>query len=140
LDGLGSLRTATAADRGAAAESLRHELGRYVNLVGTVVYPELDRVAAGGADDLAWVVERNAESALDILERLRSSDALGSDAVRTLTNDLRALIDSDDTIALPVLCHRLEDHDLDRLADAAHEVTTSGAESTARSRFGSAPG
>ncbi len=140
LDGLRSLRTATAADRGAAGESLRHELGRYVDLVGTVVYPELDRVAAGGAGDLAWVAERNAESALDILERLRSSDELDSDAVRTLTNDLRVLIDADDTIALPVLCHRLEDHDLDRLADAVHEVIASGTESTARSRFGSAPG
>jgi hypothetical protein len=140
LDGLQSLRTATAADRGAAAESLRYELGHYVNLVGTVVYPELDRVAAGGDDDLAWVAERNAESALDILERLLSSDALDSDAVSALTSDLRALIDSDDTIALPVLCRRLDDHDLDRLADAANEVTTSGKESTARSRFGSAPG
>lgn len=140
LDGLESLRTATAADRAAAAESLRHELGRYVNLVGTVVYPELDRIAPGGADDLAWVAERNAESALDILERLRSSEALDSDAVRTLTNDLRALIDSDDTIALPVLCHGFDDHDLDRLADAAREVVANASESTASSSFGSAPG
>jgi NADH-quinone oxidoreductase subunit F len=140
LDGLRSLRTATAADRGAAAESLEHDLGRYVSLVGTVVYPELDRIAQGGADDLAWVAERNAESALDILERLRSSDALGPDAVSALTNDLVALIDSDDTIALPVLCHRFDDHDLDRLADAAHEVVANAAESTASSNFGSAPG
>jgi NADH-quinone oxidoreductase subunit F len=140
LGGLRSLRTATAADRGATAESLRHELGRYVNLVGTVVYPELDRVAGGVADDLAWVAERNAEAALSILERLRSSDALDSDAVRALTNDLYALIDSDDTIALPVLCRRLDDHDLDRLADAAHEVVANAAESTVSLSFGSAPG
>ena len=140
LDGLESLRTATAADRDAAADSLGHEFGRYVSLVGTVVYPELDRVAEAGADDLAWVAERNAESALDILERLRSSDALSSDAVRTLANDLVALIDSDDTIALPLLCHRLDVHDLDRLADAAHEVVANAAESTASSSFGSAPG
>ncbi len=102
--------------------------------------PELDRVAEPGADDLAWVAERNAESALDILERLRSSDALDSDAVRALANYLVALIDADDTIALPLLCRRLEDHDLDRLADAAHEVVANAAESTASSSFGSAPG
>jgi len=140
LDGLRSLRTAAAVDRGAAAESLGHELGRYVNLVGTVVYPELDRVAAGDADDLAWLAERNAESALDILQRLRSTDVLSSEAARTLTNDLVALIDSDDTIALPLLCRRLDDQDLDRLADAAQEVLANAAESTASSSFGSAPG
>lgn len=140
LEGNRTLSTATSADRGAAAESLGHELGRYVNLVGTVVYPELDRLAAGGADDLAWVAERHAESALDILQRLRSSDVLSSDAARTLTNDLVALIDSDDTIALPLLCRRLDDQDLNRLADAAQEVLANAAESTASSSFGSAPG
>ena len=48
LDGLRSLRSASG--RGsfhAAADSLAHELGRYVDLVGTVVYPELDRVTDG---------------------------------------------------------------------------------------------
>ncbi len=89
---------------------------------------------------MAWGAERNAGAALDILERLLSSDALDAGAVSELTADLCALIDTDDTIALPVLCHRLDDHDLDRLADAANEVTVSGSESTARSHFGSAPG
>jgi NADH:ubiquinone oxidoreductase subunit F (NADH-binding) len=140
LDGLRSLRSASAEDRGARAKSLEHELGRYISLVGTVVYPELDRIAAEGAADLAWVAERNAESALDILKRLQSSDALRPDAVSALANDLVALIDSDDTIALPLLCHRLEDHDLDRLADAVHEVVANAAEPTASSSFGSAPG
>jgi hypothetical protein len=105
-----------------------------------VVYPELDRVTHGTSADPAWVAERNAESAGKILEQLRSSDVLGSDAVRALTDDLRALIDSDDTVALPLLCRRLDDDDLDRLADAVQEVITSGTESTARSSFGAAPG
>ncbi|MFT6291275.1 MAG: NADH:ubiquinone oxidoreductase subunit F (NADH-binding) [Ilumatobacter sp.] len=138
LDGLRSLRTAASPDRRAAAASLGHELGRYVSLVGTVVYPELDRMAEEGAGDLAWVAERNAESALEILQGLRSVDEVRSDADRTLAFDLRALIDSDDTIALPLLCHRLGDDELNRLADAVNEVVASRTESTARSSFGSA--
>ena len=139
LDGLGSLRTATGAERRATAASLEHELGRYVSLVGTVVYPELDRMAVEGAEDLAWVAERNAESALDMVQRLRSVDNVDPDADRTLTRDLLALIDSDDTIALPLLCRRLRNDELDRLADAVKEIVASGTESTARSSFGSAP-
>jgi hypothetical protein len=139
LDGLGSLRTATGADRRATATALEHELGRYVSLVGTVVYPELDRMADEGIEDLAWVAEQNAESALEIVQRLRSVDDVNAHAVQTLADDLRALIDSDDTIALPLLCRRLSHDELDRLANAVNEVVASGAESNARSSFGSAP-
>jgi hypothetical protein len=71
------------------------------------------------------------------LERLRSVDDV--DADRTLAHDLRALIDSDDTIALPLLCRRLSNDELDRLADAVNEIVASGTESSARSSFGSAP-
>jgi hypothetical protein len=140
LDGLRSLRSASDADRPTAAASLGHELGRYVDLVGTVVYPELDRVTEGTSSDAAWLAERNAEAALDILKRLRTPGGDDADVIHALAEDLRALIDSDDTIALPLLCRRLDDPDLDRLAEAVHEVTASGAESTAMSSFGSAPG
>jgi NADH-quinone oxidoreductase subunit F len=140
FDGLRSLRSADDAGRRASATSLAHELRRYVELVGTVVYPELDRVAARAASDSAWVAERNAEAALDILERLQSEGALDTDAVHALGDDLRALIDADDTIVIPLLCRRLDDRDLDRLADAEHEVTERGLESSAQSSFGSAPG
>lgn len=139
LDGLRSLRTETGADRRSTAASLESELGRYVSLVGTVVYPELDRMAGEGAEDLAWVAERNAESALEIVQRLRSVGDVGSDADGTLIHDLRALIDSDDTVVLPLLCRRLSNDELDRLADAVNEVVADGTESTARSSFGSAP-
>ena len=140
FDGLRSLRSATDADRHSAATALAHELGRYVELVGTVVYPELDRVTEGAASDPAWVAERNAEEALDILRRLQSTDGLDADAVHTLTDDLRALVDADDTIIIPLLCRRLDDRDLDRLADAEHEVIERRTESSARSSFGSSPG
>ncbi len=129
LAGLRSLRAATDTDRGEAAESLGREVGRYVNLIGTVVYPALDRVGEGKTDDLAWIAQRNAESARDILQRLGSSDALDHpDAVSALTNDLVALIDCDDSIALPLLCRCLDHHDLDRLADAAHALDARAAE------------
>ncbi len=140
LDGLRSLRSASVADRPAVATSLGHELARYVELVGSVVYPELDRVAGGAASDSAWVAERNAEAADGILDRLRSGGALDTDAVHELGDDLRALIDADDTIVIPLLCRRLDDGDLDRLANAEHEITERGLESSARSSFGSAPG
>lgn len=139
FDGLRSLRSATDADRRSAATALAHELGRYIDLVGTVVYPELDRVAEGAASDTAWVAERNAEAALDILRQLQSDDGLDADAIHALADDLRALIDADDTIVIPLLCRRLDDRDLDRLAEAEHEVTERRSESSARSSFGSAP-
>ena len=139
FDGLRSLRSATDADRRSAATALAHELGRYIDLVGTVVYPELDRVAERAASDTAWVAERNAEAALDILRQLQSEDGLDADAIHTLAHDLRALIDADDTIVIPLLCRRLDDRDLDRLADAEHEITERRSESSARSSFGSAP-
>ena len=139
FDGLRSLRSATDADRRSAATALAHELGRYIDLVGTVVYPELDRVAERAASDTAWVAERNAEAALDILRQLQSEDGLDADAIHALTHDLRALIDADDTIVIPLLCRRLDDRDLDRLADAEHEITERRSESSARSSFGSAP-
>ncbi len=139
LDGIRSLRSARDADRRPAATALAHELGRYIDLVGTIVYPELDRVAERAASDTAWVAERNAEAALDILRQLQSDDGLDADAIHALADDLRALIDADDTIVIPLLCRRLDDRDLDRLADAEHEVTEHGSESSARSSFGSAP-
>ena len=139
LDGLRSLRSATDADRRPAATALAHELGRYIGLVGTIVYPELDRVAEQAAGDTAWVAERNAEAALDILRQLQSDDGLDADAIHALADDLLALIDADDTIVIPLLCRHLDDRDLDRLADAEHEVTEHRSESSARSSFGSAP-
>jgi NADH:ubiquinone oxidoreductase subunit F (NADH-binding) len=139
FDGLRSLRSATGADRHSSASSLAHELRRYVELVGTIVYPELDRVADGAASDLAWVAERNAEAALDILTRLESSSGLDTDAVHALSDDLRALIDADDTIVIPLLTRRLDDRTLDRLADAEREIIEHETESSARSSFGSAP-
>ena len=42
--------------------------------------------------------------------------------IHALARDLRALVDADDTIAMPLLCRRLDDRNLDRLADAVHEV------------------
>ncbi len=140
FDGLRSLASATDADRQARATHLAHELRRYIELVGTIVYPELDRVAGRAASDSAWVAERNAEDALDILERLQSLGELDADAAHALGNDLRSLIDADDTIVIPLLCRRLDDRDLDRLADAEHEVIERRTESSARSSFGSAPG
>jgi len=139
FDGLRSLRSATDADRRSAATALAHELGRYISLVGTLVYPELDRVTAGAASETAWIGERNAEAALDILEHLQSDAALDDDAISALADDLRALIDADDTIVIPLLCRRLGDRDLDRLADAEHEITERRSESSARSSFGAAP-
>lgn len=140
LVGLRSLRAATDEERHTSATALAHELGRYVDLVGTVVYPALDRVTEGVASDPAWVAERHAEAALDILEQLQSCSDLDADAVDELSNDLRALIDADDTIVVPLLCRRLDDRDLDRLAVAEHEVIERRIESSARSSFGSAPG
>jgi hypothetical protein len=139
FEGLRSLRSATDADRRSSASSLAHELGRYVELVGTIVYPELDRIADEAASDLAWVAERNAEAALDILNRLKSSGGLDTHEVHTLSDDLRALIDADDTIVIPLLSRRLDDRTLDRLADAEREVIESKTETSARSSFGSAP-
>lgn len=140
FDGLRILRSASDADRRTAVTSLGHEFGRYVDLVGTVVYPELDRVTEGASSDIAWIAERNAEAASAILERLQATDRLDADAVRTLSDDVGALIDADDTIVIPLLCRRLDDRELDRLADAEHEVIELQTESSARSSFGSAPG
>lgn len=140
LDGLRSLRSATDADRGEAAIALTHELRRYVDLVGTVVYPALDRVTEGATSDPAWVAEQNAEAAIDILRRLQSPNGLDADAVHELGNDLRALVDADDTVVVPLLCRRLDDRDLDRLAVAEHEVIERHSESSAPPSFGSAPG
>jgi hypothetical protein len=140
FDGLRILRSASDADRRTAVTSLAHEFGRYVDLVGTVVYPELDRVTEGASSDIAWIAERNAEAARAILERLQSTDRLDADAVRALSDEVGALIDADDTIVIPLLCRRLDDRELDRLADAEHEVIELQTESSARSSFGSAPG
>lgn len=140
FEGLGSLRSATDADRQRAATSLAHELRRYVELVGTVVYPELDRITEGTSSDPAWVAERNAEAALDILDRLQGSRRLDAEAVHALSTELRVLIDADDTIVIPLLCRRLDDPSLDRLADAEHEVIENDTEASPRSSFGAAPG
>ncbi len=140
FEGLRVLRAATDSDLPSSAGSLAHELGRYVELVGTVVYPELDRITDGAASDQAWVAERNAESALDILQRLQQPGGLDADEIHELSTDLSALVDADDTIVIPLLCHRLDDRNLDRLADAEHEVIERQSESPARSSFGSAPG
>lgn len=140
FDGLHSLRTATNEDRRTSAASLAHELGRYVDLVGNVLYPELDRVDGRGSSDSAWVAERNAEAALDILARLQSTDGFDADSVQALSDDLQALISADDTIVIPLLCRHLNERDLDQLADAEHEVIERQTESSARSSFGSAPG
>ncbi len=140
FEGLRVLRSASDSDLASSARSLAHELGRYVELVGTVVYPELDRVTEGTASDPAWVAERNAESALDILNRLQRTGGLDADEVHELSNDLSALVDADDTIVIPLLCRRLDDRDLDRLAAAEHEIIERHTESSAQSSFGSAPG
>ena len=138
LAGVGKLTAAVGDDRAAAAAALGHELGRYIDLVGTVVYPELSRVDAGRADDAAWLAERNAEEATRILDSLHSPDhADGS--VRKLATDLRRLIDADDSVALPILCRQLDDQRLDELATAMQEIVATGAESAAGSRFGSSP-
>ncbi len=122
FDGLRRLRSAAPADRGMWATSIADELERYEDLVGTVVYPELHRVTEGTTSDAAWVAERNAEAALGILSQLQSIDELDDEKVHALSNDLRAIIDADDTVVIPVLCLRLDDSDLDRLADAERDV------------------
>ena len=140
FDGLRSLRSAPDEDRRTAATALAHELGRYIELIGTVVYPALDRVTQGATSDTAWVAEQNAEAALDILRQLQASSELDADSVHALSVDLRALIDADDLIVVPLLCRRLGDRDLDRLSAAEHEVIARRTESSTRSAFGSAPG